>query len=227
MVPRATHRGRRPVDHVRIGWFDGRVSTTQHWDAVWGDRDPDLVTWFQATPSRSLDLITRVSEPTEPVVDVGGGASRLVDHLLDLGYSDVIVVDLAASALEASRARLGRRADDVTWLVTDARGLHLDRPVAVWHDRAVFHFLTDAADRASYVDRVREALPIGGHAVIATFGPEGPETCSGLPTCRYDAAGLAAEFGDDFELVDADEEIHVAPAGAEQQFLYVLLRRIA
>lgn len=217
--------GPKSVVRVDVGWFDDRVSTTEHWDAVWADREPDLVTWFQATPTRSLDMITRVSRPIDPVVDIGGGASRLVDHLVDLGYSDVTVVDIAASALEASRARLGRRADGVTWLVADARELRLGGPVAVWHDRAVFHFLIEPADRAAYVDRVREALRVGGHVVIATFGPEGPETCSGLPTCRYDAAGLAAEFGDGFEPVDDAVEIHVSPSGLSQQFVYALLRR--
>lgn len=203
------------------------MSTTDHWNGVWAGRDPDLVTWFQAIPRRSLELITEVARPSDPVVDVGGGASRLVDHLLDLGYTDVTVVDLAASALDASRARLVSRAGDVTWVVADARELRLARPVAVWHDRAVFHFLTAAEDRAAYVAACCRALRSGGHAVIATFGPDGPETCSGLPTCRYDAAQLAAEFGPDFELVEAAEETHVSPTGVEQQFTYALLHHTA
>lgn len=200
------------------------MSTVEHWDAVWKDRDPDLVTWFQDVPTRSLRLITGVTTSDDPVVDVGGGASRLVDHLLDLGYTDVTVVDLAPAALAASRARLGDRASSVTWLAADARYVRLARPVAVWHDRAVFHFLVDREDRASYVDAVRAGLRPGGHVVIATFGPEGPETCSGLPTCRYDAAGLAAEFGDGFTLVEGEDETHVSPTGVEQQFTYALLR---
>lgn len=225
MVPDATRSGRRSVVAAVLRWFDEGVSTSAHWDAVWGDRDPDLVTWFQADPKRSLDLITRISDPNDPVVDVGGGASRLVDRLLDLGYTDVTVVDLAAAALAASRTRLGSRAEQVTWLVADARELRLGRPVAVWHDRAVFHFLVDSADRGAYVERVHEALVPGGHVVIATFGPDGPETCSGLPTCRYDAAGLTAAFGGRFELVEDSLEIHVSPSGVSQQFVYVLLRR--
>ncbi|MFP5486729.1 MAG: methyltransferase domain-containing protein [Acidimicrobiia bacterium] len=158
---------------------------------------------------------------------VGGGASRLVDHLLALGFTDVIVADLAANALAASRARLGDAAAGVTWLVADARTLRLDRSVTVWHDRAVFHFLTDPTDRATYVESARAAVPVGGHVVIATFGPDGPETCSGLPTCRYDATGLAAEFGDGFELVESCEEVHVTPSGATQQFVDVVLRRVS
>lgn len=199
------------------------MSAADHWNTVWNDRDPHRVTWFQPAPTRSLDLIERVSASSDPVVDVGGGASLLVDRLLDRGYTDVSVVDVSATALEASRARLGPRADRVTWVVADVRELHLDRRVAVWHDRAVFHFLTSPDDREAYVTRARQNLRGGGHIVIATFGPEGPETCSGLPTCRYDAAGLGAEFGVGFTLVDAAEEIHVSPSGVTQQFVYVLL----
>ena len=207
-------------------WFDARMSSAEHWDEVWADRDPDLVTWFQATPARSVALITSVGGPGGSVVDVGGGASRLVDHLLDLGITNVTVVDLAASALAASRARLGNRADLVTWVAGDAIEVDLG-PVDVWHDRAVFHFLTDPSDRAAYVARVRSSVRVGGHVVVATFGPNGPETCSGLPTCRYDAPGLAAEFGDGFELTHSETEEHVSPAGATQEFVYVVLRRTA
>lgn len=202
------------------------MATAEHWDAVWADRDPDSVTWFQATPARSLDLITSVSGPDEAVVDVGGGASRLVDHLLDRGYEHVTVVDLAESALAASRARLGARSDGVTWLAGDVLTIDLGREISVWHDRAVFHFLTEPSQRAAYVARVRATLRGGGHVVIATFGPNGPETCSGLPTCRYDASGLAAEFGDGFECVRSELEQHVSPTGVAQEFVYVVLRRI-
>lgn len=205
-------------------WFDEIMSSADHWDRVWTARDPDLVTWFQPAPTMSLDLIERVSVSTEPIVDVGGGASLLVDRLLDHGYTDVSVVDVSATALAASRARLGPRAERVTWVVADVRELYLDRRVAVWHDRAVFHFLTSPDDREAYAARARQNLRGGGHLVIATFGPEGPETCSGLPTCRYDAAGLAAEFGVGFTLVDAVEELHVSPSGLTQEFVYVLLR---
>jgi SAM-dependent methyltransferase len=203
------------------------MSSAEHWDAVWADRDPDLVTWFQATPARSLELITSVSSADDAVVDVGGGASRLVDHLLDLGYTDLTVVDIAESALAANRARLGSRADRVTWVAGDVLDVDLGPDVAVWHDRAVFHFLVDPPDRAAYVARVRATVRAGGHVVMATFGPDGPETCSGLPTCRYDPSGLATELGDGFELVDTATEEHVSPAGVSQEFVYVLLRRLA
>jgi SAM-dependent methyltransferase len=201
------------------------MSTVEHWDRIWSDRDPDGVTWFQETPRRSLDLITSVSTGDDPVVDVGGGASRLVDHLLDRGYRDVTVVDLASDALAASRARLGERAGHVTWIVGDARTIALERPVAVWHDRAVFHFLVDDDDRRAYLDRVREHLRPGGHVVIATFAPDGPDRCSGLPVQRYDADGLAAVFGPGFELIRAEREVHVAPTGITQAFQSAVLRR--
>ena len=209
-----------------VRWFDGFVSSVEHWDAVWADRDPDLVTWFQATPSRSLALITSVSGPADPVVDIGGGASRLVDHLIDRGYEHVTVNDLADSALAASRARLGSRADRVTWVLGNVLDVDLGTDVAVWHDRAVFHFLTDPSDRTAYVARVRAALRGGGHVVMATFGPNGPETCSGLPTCRYDAPDLAAEFEDGFELVESHVEEHISPTGVDQQFVYIVLRLV-
>lgn len=207
--------------------FDDLMPTVEHWDAVWADRDPGLVTWFQATPARSLDLITSVSGPDDAVVDVGGGASRLVDHLLDLGYEHVTVVDLAESALAASRVRLGARAELVTWIAGDALEVDVGNDLAVWHDRAVFHFLTEPSHRRVYVARARDALRVDGHVVMATFGPNGPETCSGLPTCRYDASGLAAEFGDRFDLVRSEREQHVPPTGATQEFVYVVLRRTA
>lgn len=212
---------------VQLRWFDALMGSVEHWDAVWADRDPDLVTWFQATPTRSLDLITSISTPDDAVVDVGGGASRLVDHLLDRGYEHVTVVDLAEPALAASRARLGPLAARVTWIAGDALDVDVGHDLAVWHDRAVFHFLTDPSHRAAYVARVRSTLQVGGHVVMATFGPNGPETCSGLPTCRYDASGLSAEFGDGFDLIRSDVEQHVSPTGATQEYVYVVLRRTA
>lgn len=210
-------------------WFDGVVSTTDHWNRVWTDRDPTLVTWHQPRPERSLDLVTSVAAPTDAVVDVGGGASLLVDGLLDLGYTDLTVLDLSPAPLEESRRRLGERAGSVRWVVgdvltTDLRNV-VGRPVAVWHDRAVFHFLVDDADRAAYVDRVLDTLAAGGHVVIATFGPNGPESCSGLPVRRSDAPTLARAFGPGFELVRSETEQHVSPSGVVQEFVYAVLRR--
>ena len=201
-------------------------TAASHWDQVWSGRDPEAVTWYQPVPARSLDLITSVSSTDATVVDVGGGASTLVDHLLDLGYRDLTVVDIAAAGLDAGRRRLGPRADAVQWVTADATELDLGRPVDVWHDRAVFHFLLDPFDRAAYRERLRAHLRIGGHAVIATFGPDGPQQCSGLPTCRYDAAGILRELGEGFEPIRDELEQHVSPTGVVQQFQYVSAQRV-
>lgn len=202
-------------------------SEQAHWVHVWHGRDPDQVTWFEAVPTTSLELTLRHADRHEPVVDVGGGASRLVDELLTRGFTDVIVVDLAENALAGSRARLGDAADRVTWVVADARTLDLGRRVSLWHDRAVFHFLVDVADRSAYVDRLRAHLVTGGHLVVATFAADGPTTCSGRPVRRYDAEELAAEFGDGFDAVEARRQEHVTPTGAIQPFQYLVLRRTA
>lgn len=159
-------------------------------------------------------------------MDVGGGASRLVDCLLDSGYTGVMVADISEAALALARERLGARGGDVTWLVADARHLRLPEPVDVWHDRAVFHFLTAEADRQAYLDSLLAGLRAGGHAVIATFGLGGPERCSGLPVERYDAARLSEFLGPEFELVESMVRQHVTPGGTMQEFTYVVFRRL-
>jgi SAM-dependent methyltransferase len=159
-------------------------------------------------------------------VDVGGGASTLVDALLDRGFTRLTVADLAGASLQAARARLGPRAERVRWLVADARTLRLARPVDLWHDRAVFHFMTSPADQAGYLTSLREAVRVGGHAVLATFAREGPPSCSGLPVERYDAAGLARRLGGEFELLRSLETVHTTPRGQAQPFTYGLFRRV-
>ncbi len=173
-----------------------------------------------------MELIDAVAPARHSaIVDVGGGSSFLVDRLLDRGYTDLIVADVSDEVLRVVRERLGGRAKEVTWLVADARHLRLPEKIDVWHDRAVFHFLTNESDRRAYVDSALSALRIGGHVVIATFGPEGPERCSGLPVERYDAARLAECFGRAFQLLQSVQTQHVTPAGASQQFTYAVLRR--
>jgi SAM-dependent methyltransferase len=171
-----------------------------------------------------IDAVASAKDST--IVDVGGGASLLVDRLLDKGYSDVIVVDVSEAAIGLARLRLGDRADEVTWIIADARQVRLPRKVDVWHDRAVFHFLTQGADRQAYLDSIRAALRVGGHVVIATFGPGGPDRCSGLPAERYDAEKLCDCFGPDFELVRFFQREHVTPAGGSQEFTHAVLRRL-
>lgn len=197
-----------------------------HWERVWGSTTPEEVSWFQALPRTSLELIRATGLGSDcRIIDVGGGASRLVDVLLEHGYSNVSVLDVAETALSAARKRLGDRAEEVEWLVGDVRSFEPPHAFDLWHDRALFHFLVEASDRIGYRSTLRRAVVPGGQAVLASFGPEGPERCSGLPVIRYDAASLSAELGDAFDLVEARVEIHRTPSGSEQQFLYCLLRR--
>jgi ubiquinone/menaquinone biosynthesis C-methylase UbiE len=199
---------------------------SEHWNAVWTTRDAAEVSWFQTRADRSLQLIGALGPAAATaIVDVGGGASPLVDDLLAAGYGDITVVDIAAAALAQARARLGPRADQVTWVAADVRSWVPGRHVDIWHDRAVFHFLTDPADRAAYVATASTTLQPGGYAVVASFALDGPEQCSGLPVRRYDAPALAAEFGAGFELVCSETETHRTPWDAPQQFTYVVLRR--
>ena len=191
-----------------------------HWHNVWTTRSPEQVGWFEAEPETRLNLIGAVAPSREStIVDVGGGAFLLADRLLDQGCGDVIVMDISQAAIDVARTRLGERADKVTWLTADARNVRLPRQVDVWHDRAVFHFLTDETDRQAYLDSVRAALRVGGHIVVATFAPEGPDRCSGLPVQGYDTAGLSEFFGPGFEQVRSSCPQHVTPAGAVQDYV--------
>lgn len=199
----------------------------QHWDTVYTTKAVDAVSWYRAHLDSSLALIERAApERTAAVLDVGGGASTLVDDLLARGYRDLDVLDISAAALAVARQRLGTAAGTVNWLAADL----LDAPLQqarydLWHDRAVFHFLTAPEQRAGYVRQLTRALKPDGHAVIATFGPDGPMKCSGLDTMRYDANGLAETLGSGFALIDSTLEDHATPFGTRQQFLCALFRR--
>jgi len=197
-----------------------------HWQHVYtakGDRD---VSWFQESPDISLRLIEAAGLGLDTcVLDVGGGASRLVDTLLAMGVGCVCVLDIAAEALTRAQARLGPDGGRVKWIVADVTGEWAANPVDIWHDRAAFHFLTDASDRADYLAQLRRHLKPGGTAIIATFGPDGPEKCSGLPVVRYSPETLAAELGPDFTLVESVPELHRTPSGKIQAFLYARFLR--
>ena len=196
------------------------------WRETWTDRDPEAVSWFEPVPQRSLELIADSGVAREdPIVDVGGGASRLVDDLLAAGYRDLSVLDIADEPLALARRRLGDQAAHVAWIVADVRAWEPPRRYALWHDRAVLHFLVDPDDRDRYVQRVRTALAPGGAAVIATFAPDGPVQCSGMPVQRYDAEQLESLLGGGFTLVYHHYDTHRTPSGADQRFVYVLLRR--
>lgn len=200
----------------------------RHWEGVYATRSPLEVSWYQPRPEVSLRLIAHAAVPrTSRILDVGGGASTLVDALLADGYADVAVADIAAPALAAARARLGAAAGRVRWIVADATDWTPPSPVALWHDRAVFHFLTDARDRARYMDALRGAVVPGGTVIIAAFAEDGPARCSGLPVRRTSAAMLAAELGDDFICEETAPEAHRTPGGAVQSFLYARFTRRA
>jgi trans-aconitate methyltransferase len=197
-----------------------------HWQEVYRTKATDAVSWYQPVPQPSADLLSLAgATPGSAIVDVGGGASTLVPWLLGKGFRDVTVLDLSEAALAAARARLGAAASAVTWIAGDVTKWRPARTWDVWHDRAAFHFLVDPGDRASYVDRLRSAVRPGGHAIIGTFAPDGPEKCSGLPVERYDAEKLAAALGEGFRLVDSRRHEHVTPWGAVQRFHFGTFRR--
>ncbi|MBR1170682.1 class I SAM-dependent methyltransferase [Bradyrhizobium liaoningense] len=197
-----------------------------HWDHVYATKGEAEVSWYQDSPAISLAMIRAAgSDRDTAIIDIGGGASRLVDALLQDGYRDVAVLDLSANALEAAKKRIGQAASTVDWIVADATTWRPARTYDVWHDRAAFHFLTDPRDRAAYVERLRSTVKPGGHVIIATFAPDGPEKCSGLPVQRHDSASLAAELGPDFELVETRSETHHTPWGSSQAFQFSRFKR--
>jgi hypothetical protein len=203
----------------------GDTSRQAHWENVYTTKGENEVSWFQQSPTPSLDLIMMQAEPTSAIIDIGGGASRLVDHLLERGFEDITVLDLSAAALAADKVRLGADADRVNWIVADVARWEPARAYDIWHDRAAFHFLTEASDRAAYIARLERGLKIGGHAIIATFALNGPEKCSGLPVARYDSASLAQTLGAAFKLIHTRRHEHATPWGAQQAFQFSIFRR--
>lgn len=197
-----------------------------HWDTVYRTKAPDAVSWYRPHLERSVNLILRVApDRSASIIDVGGGESTLVDDLLAKGYRNITVLDISPTAIEVARKRVGELSPHVTWLTADITQAVLPRhQYDVWHDRAVFHFLTTQEDRAAYVQRVAGSMKLGGHVIVATFGPEGPTKCSGLDVVRYEAETLHAEFGRHFRLMESATELHQTPFGTTQQFLYCLCR---
>ncbi|MBR0850860.1 class I SAM-dependent methyltransferase [Bradyrhizobium diazoefficiens] len=197
-----------------------------HWDKVYATKGEAEVSWFQDSPSISLEMIRAAgADHGAAIIDIGGGASRLVDALLRDGYRGLTVLDLSTNALDAAKRRLGAAASMVDWIVADATTWRPAKAYDVWHDRAAFHFLTDPRDRAAYVERLRLAVALHGHVIIATFAPDGPEKCSGLPVQRHDSASLAAELGPGFELVETRSETHHTPWNATQAFQFSRFQR--
>jgi 2-polyprenyl-3-methyl-5-hydroxy-6-metoxy-1,4-benzoquinol methylase len=198
----------------------------KHWDGVYAGKTPGRVSWFRPHLDQSLRFVVAAKiDPDAAIIDVGGGASTFVDDLVDRGYTNVTVLDLSQTALDAAQARLGDRASAVRWICADVTQVGLpEHAYDFWHDRAVFHFLTDSEARARYVVTVRKSVKPGGHIVVATFGPHGPETCSGLEVLRFSPAALHAEFGGDFAKLADATELHKTPWGTEQEFVYCFCR---
>lgn len=202
--------------------IDGRK---QHWEQMYTSKSAQEVSWYQHAPRQSLDLIARTGIALNAaMIDVGSGASTLVDHLLDLGFEDISLLDISASAHAIVRARLGERADSIDWIETDITTFVPPKTYMLWHDRAVFHFLTEPADRAAYIRTLGSAMMPGGHVIMAAFAIGGPTRCSGLETVQYDAARLKAELGPNFVLHEQSDELHQKPAGGEQLFSFFRLQ---
>lgn len=197
-----------------------------HWEQVYTSKPSERLGWYKPRLQTSLEWISALGlDHGAPVIDVGGGASTLVDDLLDQGYTDITVLDLAEPALDLIKARLGERSTAVTWLSGDITEIELpENAYELWHDRAVFHFLTEPADRERYRENLCRALRPGGHVVIGTFAPEAPPRCSGLPVQRYDLERLQETLGSEFRLQHHKKEMHVTPGGVEQMYLYCEFR---
>ena len=206
---------------------DPRLDRTAHWQAVYTSKRETEVSWFEENPTTSLRLIqdTQASRDAA-IIDIGGGASRLVDALLAQGYRSLAVLDVSAAALGAAKARLGAQSAAVDWIVADVTRWTPARTYDIWHDRAAFHFLTEAADRNAYVERLKSAVASGGQVIIGTFALDGPEKCSGLFVQRYDAKSLADTLGSSLELADHLTEAHHTPWGAIQHFQFSRFKRL-
>lgn len=192
-----------------------------HWQNVYQTKGERDVSWFQEIPTISLDFIQATGVAADAsIIDIGGGASRLADALVAKGYCSVSVLDVSERALATSRDRLGLRAKDITWIVADVTAWQPDKNYHLWHDRAAFHFLTEPADRVAYAECVRKAVRPGGHVIIGTFAPEGPERCSGLPVVRHDAASIGETLGPSFKLIESHRHDHKTPGGTVQRFQF-------
>jgi trans-aconitate methyltransferase len=200
-------------------------SRQAHWEGVYTTKRENEVSWFQDNPAPSLELIAAVgATPATAIIDIGGGASRLVDGLLAKGFRALAVLDLSGAALKAAKSRLGAQAEKVDWIVADATLWEPTEVYDIWHDRAAFHFLTEENDRVAYIERMKKALRAGGHAIVATFAPDGPERCSGLRVMRYDAETLGQTLGQEFDLIETRRHSHTTPWGSTQSFQFSVFR---
>jgi ubiquinone/menaquinone biosynthesis C-methylase UbiE len=207
--------------------WSGTMDFQKHWSEVYQNKASDNVSWYQEKPERSLKLIEEIGlSKNARIIDVGAGASTLVDHLLKLGYSEISLLDISPESLDISKKRLGEKSLHLKWLVGDITSIELPNAAyELWHDRAVFHFLTEAAQQQAYLEKIKQSLAPNGHLIIATFASDGPLQCSGLDVMRYDAERLERFFGNDFSLLGSSSESHLTPWASEQKFIYCHFQR--
>lgn len=203
------------------------MSTKTHWEQIYETKAPTQVSWYQEHAKFSLQYIRKTGiQKSDSIIDVGGGTSTLVNDLIEDGFQNITVLDVSGTALQIAHQRLGAHAAQINWIEADITQVDLPpNTYDVWHDRAVFHFLTQAYDRQHYVETVRNSVPKGGHVIVATFAPDGPERCSGIDVRGYSPESLHSEFGEDFEVVDSTHETHHTPFGTEQKFIYCYCRK--
>lgn len=202
------------------------MNRQQHWENVYQTKQGDKISWFQPSPDLSLKLIEATGiNKGDAIIDVGSGTSRLVDYLLANGYSNISLLDISSTAIQATKKRLGIQAESINWLISDVTEFSLNHPIKLWHDRAVFHFMTNKNDRNAYIHQLKQYLPAEGHLIIAAFSPEGPIQCSGLDIVQYDSNLIQQTLGQEFKLQETVCEIHLTPAGGEQHFNYFRFQR--
>ncbi|MCF6150315.1 MAG: class I SAM-dependent methyltransferase [Candidatus Kuenenia sp.] len=202
-------------------------SRKKHWENVYEQKKPSEVSWYQVNPAVSLEFITSAKiDTTAKIIDVGGGASVVVDKLLDMGYRNLTVLDISSKAIQYAQERLGNRTENVNWIEADVTEFEHSGQYDFWHDRAVFHFLTDAEDSTRYVQRLKQAVKKGGYVVIAAFAIDGPVKCSGLDVERYNPEKMKNELGDSFALLNSVSEAHITPWDKEQKFIYCYFKKV-
>ena len=203
------------------------MNRKKHWDEIYTSRQTDEVSWYQREPKVSLDLIglTKIG-PHARIIDVGGGASSLVDEFLKRGFKNLTVLDISPVALAHTKQRLEQKAAHVGWIEANITEVAFSDKFDLWHDRAVFHFLTGDEDRQKYIRNLNSALSLGGHLILASFASDGPPKCSGLEVERYEPETLRAEVGNSFELVKSVKEVHITPAKKDQRFIYCLFKKV-
>jgi Methyltransferase domain len=198
-----------------------------HWETIYQKKLPSEVSWYQVHPKLSLQLIQKTGITlAQPFIEVGGGASVLIDYLLDMGLTELTVLDLSMTALQQMKNRLSHKANNIQWIETDITTFQPPQQYYCWHDRAVFHFLTNAQDRHNYVEVLKSSILPNGYVIIATFATDGPQQCSGLEIVQYDAPKIREELGEEFSLLEVHDEIHLTPTQAEQKFSYFLFNRL-